>query len=41
MLLQEYGKEMPVTRAAMAYIREHGTLLCDSNAVEYIGQYLS
>lgn len=41
LLLQEYGREMQVTRAAMAYIREHGTLLCGSNAVEQIGRYLS
>ena len=41
LLLQEYGREMPVTRTAMAYIREHGTLLCEANAVEQIGQYLS
>lgn len=41
LLLQEYGREMPVTRAAMAYLREHGTLLCGSNAVEQIGRYLS
>lgn len=41
LLLQEYGKELPGNRAAMAYLREHGRLLCGSNAVEEIGRYLS
>lgn len=41
LLLQEYGREMPAGRTDLAYLREHGTLLCGFHAVEHIGRFLT